>query len=233
MIRAIVRKELRETWVFVFLATVAYLTLLNRLMGNWSRLLCWTFGWLPGIRGCAPSPAFDFPFIVTGFERVYGFIGCVLAVALGFRQSAWEPSHGTSHYLLHLPLRRNTIFLTKLFAGIGLLMACTFLPIVIYAGWTAYPGTHHAPFELSMLRPTLEVWLILPLAYLGAFASGIRPARWYGTRLLPLAAVLVPVIILQSVHSVPHAWLIGPPLLCLIAAAFIANILLEARIRDF
>ena len=35
-----------------------------------------------------------------------------------------------------------------------------------------------------MTGPAFQVWLLMPLAYLGAFASGIRPARWFGSRLL-------------------------------------------------
>ena len=37
-----------------------------------------------------------------------------------------------------------------------------------------------------MTVPAFQIWLLMPLVYLGAFASGIRPARWFGSRLLPL-----------------------------------------------
>ena len=164
------------------------------------------------------------------FLTMLFFIGVALAIALGFRQSAWEPSQGTALYLLHLPLARRTIFLTKLVTGIGLLLACTLLPILIYATWAAMPGTHAGPFEWSMTGPAFRVWLLMPLAYLGAFASGIRPARWFGSRLLPLLSVAVPGILLCSL---PHWWLIGFPLLLLVAAVLVSDILWEAETRDF
>ena len=44
------------------------------------------------------------------------------------------------------------------------------------AGWADWPGTHPAPFEWSMIGPALRLWLLMPVVYLGAFASGIRPA---------------------------------------------------------
>ena len=75
------------------------------------------------------------------------FIGAALAITLGFRQSAWEPSQGTALYLLHLPLARRTIFLTKLATGIGLLLACTLLPILIYA--TGPPCRERIPARSS------------------------------------------------------------------------------------
>ena len=89
----------------------------------------------------------DVPFVEDNFLTMYLFIGVALAIALGFRQSAWEPSQGTALYLLHLPLARRTIFVTKLVTGIGLLLVCTLLPILIYATWAAMPGTHPGPFE--------------------------------------------------------------------------------------
>ena len=128
----------------------------------------------------------DIPFVQENFLIMLFFIGVALAITLGFRQSAWEPSQGTALYLLHLPLARHAIFLTKLSTGIGILLVCTLLPILIYGTWAAMPGTHAGPFEWSMTGPAFQVWLLMPLAYLGAFASGIRPARWFGSRLLPL-----------------------------------------------
>ncbi len=149
---------------------------------------------------------------------------------LGFRQSAWEPSQGTALYLLHLPLTRRSLFLSKLLTGIGLLLACTLLPILIYAAWAALPGMHAGPFEWSMAWPAFQVWLFMPVVYLGAFASGIRPARWYGSRLLPLVAVAPA----GSLIIAPMPWwLIVAPLVLLMALALISDILCEAATRDF
>ena len=111
-----------------------------------------------------------------------------------------------------------------------MLLAVTLLPILIYAAWAAAPGTHPGPFEWSMTMPALEVWLLMPLVYLGAFASGIRPARWFGSRLLPLVSVAVPAVVLLNL---PHWWLIAFPLLLLVAAMLVSDILWEVETRDF
>jgi hypothetical protein len=68
----------------------------------------------------------------------------------------------------------------------------------------------------------------MPVIDLGAFASGIRPARWIGSRLLPLLAGVVP-----AVYVYNTSWLAGLPILGLLSAAFISDILLEAATRDF
>ena len=172
----------------------------------------------------------DVPFVQDDFVTIYLFIGAALAIALGFRQSAWEPSQGTALYLLHLPLARRTIFLTKLVTGIGLLLVCTLMPVLIYATWAAMPGTHPGPFEWTMTGPAFRVWVLMPLVYLGAFASGIRPARWFGSRLLLLVAVALPATL---AYAFPHWWLIGFPLLLLVAAVLLSDILWVAETRDF
>jgi len=172
----------------------------------------------------------DVPFVQGNFLTILFFVGATLAITLGFRQSAWEPSQGTALYLLHLPLARRTIFLAKLLTGAGLLLVCTLLPILLYATWAAMPGTHPGPFEWSMTGPAFQLWLLMPLVYLGAFASGIRPARWFGSRLLPLLSVAFTGYLLALVAQ---WWPIAVPLLLLAAAAFVSDILWEAETRDF
>jgi hypothetical protein len=223
VIRALVTKELRETWAYAALALALSLAFVCRQTGFWSRSLLWLLDWVPGLAERALLP-----FIQSGFGGNLGLIGFVLALTLGFRQSCWEPSRGTTLYLLHLPVRRNTYFVTKLSTGMGLLLGCMSLPILVYAGWAAWPGTHPAPFEWTMIGLAVRVWLLMPLLYLGAFASGIRPARWVGSRLLPLVAVAVPAVVIYNTSWLPALAAWG-----LLSAAFVSNILFEAATRDF
>jgi ABC-type transport system involved in multi-copper enzyme maturation permease subunit len=226
MVMAIVGKEPRETRPFAALALGVYLLYMSKLTGTLSPLLTPLMRWVPGMN----AEVAEVPFVQETFFTVHLFIGLVLAIALGFRQSAWEPSQGTAQFLLHLPLARRTIFVAKLSTGIGVLLACTLVPIVVYATWAATPGTHPGPFEWMMTGPSFRVWLILPLVYLGAFASGLRPARWFGSRLLPLVAVGVPATI---AFSLPFWWLIGLPLSVLAGVVLVSEVLREAETRDF
>ena len=228
MFRAIALKELRETWSFAVLAGALLAGLFCNQIGKWSPLLSYFLGWIPGLKPCAcPSV---FPFLYDSFQTPYTFVAAALAIALGLRQSAWEPSQGTSHYLLHLPLSRSNIFLSKLAVGGGLLLGCTLLPLVAYGAWASTLGTHPAPFEWSMTLPVFRIWLTMPLVYLGAFLTGIRPARWYGSRLLPLVAVGPCAFLLQYV---PDWWLLGLPLAVMMDTSLTSVILLEASSRDY
>ena len=220
MIRALVTKELRETSAYAGLALVLSLAYVCRQIGLWNLVLrVWS-------RDSPTGPFSPSSRWVLG--QTFGLIGFALALTLGFRQSCWDFRHGTTLYLLHLPVRRRTYFLTKLSTGIGLLLASMSLPMLLYAGWAAWPGSHPAPFEWSMIGPALRLWLLMPMIYLGAFASGIRPGagsahgscRCSRSRFLPSG-------------STRHSWLAGLPVLGLVSAAFISDILLEVATRDF
>ncbi len=226
MILAIVKKELRETWGIAALALGVYLIYVDKLTVRGVARHFSFFGALPEVR----NRLNDIPFIGENFLGMYVLIGFGLAIALGLRQSAWEPSQGTSLYLLHLPLGRRTLFLAKFATGISLLLACMLVPTLLYGLWAAAPGTHATPFEWSMTGQAFRVWSVMPLTYLGAFASGIRPARWFGTRLLPLPAVLLPAVI---AFAVPAWWWVGAPVIAITTLVLISNILLVAETRDY
>src|SRR5262245_51968210 len=100
---ALARKELREVFGIAAAALAAYLALVVSLMG--ARV----FDWVPGM----PRGTREVPFS-GGFLAFFTLVSVVFAVALGFRQSAWESARGTYLFLLHHPLRRETVFLTKL-----------------------------------------------------------------------------------------------------------------------
>jgi hypothetical protein len=217
---ALARKELREIFGITAAALGCYLALVVNAMG------AKVFDWVPGM----PAGTQEVPFTGGGFTTFFTFISVIFAVALGFRQSAWESAKGTYLFLLHRPLQRGTIFLTKLATGAGVLLIGASLPVVAYAAWAAVPGHHAGPFEWSMTGPTWRMTFLLPLLYLGAFLSGLRPGRWFGTRLLPLIAALVAFVLLDMMS---WWWLAGLPLSLVLYGMVAANVCYVAHNRDY
>jgi hypothetical protein len=104
------------------------------------------------------------------------------------------------------------------------------LPILIYALWAASPGTHASPFFWSMTTGIWMFWSRLPLIYLGAFLSGLRPGRWMGSRGLPLAASLLAFLTVFAFGTWPWTTLfVG----LLMEAWFVLTIFFVAASRDF
>src|SRR5262249_34830760 len=147
----------------------------------------------------------------------------------GFRQSATESARGTYLFLLHRPIGRDVIFLIKLATGAGVLLLCASLPIVLYAAWAAVPGHHASPFAWSMTAPASQLALLMPVLYLGGCLSGVGPARWFGTRLLPLIAAVISIV---GLTQLPW-WLPSLPLVVVLYGLLAANICFVGRVRDY
>jgi ABC-type transport system involved in multi-copper enzyme maturation permease subunit len=214
MLKALVLKESRELMPLVALAIVAELLF-----------------FLPaGLIPIAAENTDSIPFVSTWLQTWLLIIGGMTAVAMGFWQTSGELARGTLLFLLHRPVDRSTIFAIKLLVGISVTLLIAGVPIFAFALWAAAPGTHASPFFWSMTTTTWLIWFRLPLFYLGAFLSGLRPGRWFGSRALPLAAAL-PLFILLAVTS---QWPAVTLLLTLaIEACYLWVIFFIASTRDY
>jgi hypothetical protein len=217
--RALVRKELREVFGIAAVALGCYLALAANLMG------AKVFDWVPGM----PHGTSSVPFAGGEFTFFFDLVSVVFAVALGFRQSAWESAQGTYLFLLHRPVGRGNVFVVKLATGAGVFLACAFAPIALYGWWAATPGTHPGPFEWSMAGTAARWALLVPLLYFGAFLSGLRPARWLGTRLLPMVASSLFLVVLWNLPW----WVAGLPLAAALYALLGVGICHVAQVRDY
>jgi hypothetical protein len=181
MYKAIIFKELRETAWIALLAAGAFAVSILGLIGY-------------GLLSMSNERPATVPFADGRFVDQLGIIAAVFAIVLGWRQAAWESLRGTSVFLLHRPIARGMIFAIKLAVGLGLLLTTTGLAVLAYAAWAARPGTHASPFYWSMTIDSWLMWLGMTAVYLGAFTAGIRPGRYFGSRLFPLVAALLPIM---------------------------------------
>ncbi len=100
--------------------------------------------------------------------------------------------------------RAGALFGTKLATGAAMFLAATGLPLAFYALWAARHGTHASPFYWSMTATSWLSWLAMTTVYAAAFLTGLRDARWIGSRLFPLVSVVLPLIIITET-----SWTIG------------------------
>jgi len=217
MIRALAAKELRETSLVVLAALVVYAYFATSAMG---------FALLPFLG----RDIGVIPFVGGIFPGAFIVVSAGLAIALGFRQSAWESMQGTFPLLLHRPAPWWQLIGTKLAVGLVLVLACAVLPVLMYAWWAATPGTHAGPFEWSMTYPTWKVCISMTAVYLGAFLSGIRPAHWLWSRLWPLAGAGVLIFLIQYL---PYWTLLGLGAVVLLDGVLVVAILFLAGSRDY
>jgi hypothetical protein len=219
MTSALMRKELRECagLAALGLAGLAWLAL--------SAIGISPFGFLfSQARGGAGT----IPFIDDSFTLNFALAAGALVIALGFKQALSDQAGSAHLFLLHRPVKRQTIFLTKVLVGLALYFFLAALPILVYSLWAASAGTHASPFAWSMTTQAWITWLALHLVYLGAFLSGIRPAAWTGTRVMPLAASCA---LAGLAIATPVA--LGLVIMLSASAVFVMLILYVTETRDF
>ena len=170
------------------------------------------------------------PFVSDQTSLLFFYASGGIALALALWQTMLESTRGTFQFLLHRPLERRAIFGTKLAVGGAACLFVAALPVLCYSLWAATPGTHASPFQWSMTAWAWQMCLQMPLVYLGAFLSGLRPGHWFGTRFLPLAASVSALTALQLISAWPWAILLA----CVAAeAGFVLVILSVGKSRDF
>ena len=218
MTRALIVKELRESALLIALAALAAGFLLAAL---WRWPIAASFHLTGG--------DLDVPFLRDGAPVFVAVVGCGLAALLGLKQSAWEELTKNYYYLFHRPVSRERVLIVKLLVGLTAVMGMTAGMIVLHGLWAARPGHLATPFYWSMTSETWRGWTVLPIVYLGAFLSGIRPARWYGSRLFPLVGAFVPAFILGML---PWFWITLPGSV-LLSLMLVVCILHTARVRDY
>lgn len=229
MVWAMVAKELKETaWIWLLAAAALVVFALDAmripLLPEFARSLV-----LQGHYG-----DIRIPFLGGHVASGIGWISGILGVALGIWQSFGESWRGTYPVLLHLPMPRRTIFAIKLTVGLALVWGLPVIALLVIAWWASTPGTHASPFEWGMTMPAWNTWFAMPIVYLGAFATGLLPARWFGTRLFPLltaAGVTAFLLLASEAGSLSSAVLFGGVLAA--AAVYLVVIDHLAETRDY
>lgn len=176
------------------------------------------------------QPTNAIPFATDSVSHLFFFVAGAAAVGLGLWQTMLESSRGTFQFLLHRPIRRETILASKLVVGVLLCLAIAAIPTLLFALWAATPDTHASPFEWSMTSWAWQLCLQMTLIYLGAFLSGLRPGKWFGSRFLPLAASSATVFFLSMLGVQAP---IAVPLCVLLDICLFVVILDVAASRDF
>ncbi len=129
--------------------------------------------------------------IWSGENLVLTITTPLIGLALGLLQILPELRRDQWAFLVHRPASRTTLFFGKVLPGVCLYLLATILPLLGLAAWAASPSHVPAPFDF---RFTLAGWAAilsgLPFYFAGLLVA-LRPARWYGSRTLPLLTALL------------------------------------------
>lgn len=143
----------------------------------------------------------------------------LVGLLLGLLQILPELRRDQWAFLVHRPASRTTLFWGKVLPGVFLYLLATTLPLLVLIAWDTLPGRQAAPFDG---RFTLGAWAAilagLPF-YFAGLTTALRPARWYGSRALPVFAALLAPLAVGAVTELWQALLVCLPLTAVLLAA--------------
>lgn len=223
---ALLRKELTET-VPLGLCALAFLLTwvgLETQLGIFSMLPFWS--WF----GVHLREINSIPFLDTRMHTPLAIAAGVLVAVLSCRQVFFEEQSREYGFLLPLPVKRSTLFLTKMLVGMVVYFIALLIPVLVYGLWAATPGNHPSPFFWSMTWLPIKLIIALTILYFGWVLVWLRPVKWYGTRFLPLLTAIALTFMLGELMD----WLWWGVFLVLLTNALLAvSILWVAETRDY
>src|SRR5262245_37601158 len=172
-ISALILKELRSLSRFIALAVLADAWLLNEMTGS-------RFGGTRLVSGLV--------LVRTDWLVSFGFLAAGIASVFGLAMSLDDGLRGTWPFALFRPVSRHAYFGVKLAVGGMLTLLLAALPVAGYSVWAVQSETL---WRWVLLQPAIEACGWSVVIFLGAFLSGIRPSKWWWSRLWPLGATLV------------------------------------------
>jgi hypothetical protein len=141
------------------------------------------------------------------------------ALALGLLQIV--PELGRDHwaFLIHRPASPRAIFLGKAAAGLGLYLAATLIPLAVVSIWFSIPGNFAGPFDASLALPGIAAIVAGVPFYFAAVLVAFRPARWWGSRLLPIVTAVCGAAASAAAPEFADAIAFGATLTCVMGFA--------------
>jgi hypothetical protein len=119
------------------------------------------------------------------------FGSAVIGSALGLLQTLPEKRHPDHWaFLIHRPVSPRVIFCGKIYAGISLYLTATVIPFTFLAYYASLKGSISAPFDWQMSLPGYADVLTGIVFYFAGLLTGMREARWFGSKAWGIAAAL-------------------------------------------
>ncbi len=122
------------------------------------------------------------PLLARGLFALAAFFCSIFGIVLGWLQIRAEKHPDLRGFLIHRPMTRTTILLGKIAAGLCLYALGAGLPLLGFIVFVWTPGHAAAPFEWAMTLPVAIAFFLGIVFYFAGMLTGLRQARWYGSR---------------------------------------------------
>jgi hypothetical protein len=131
------------------------------------------------------------PLLAVSLLTEAAFFCAIFGAGLGWLQTRNEAHRDLWAFLIHRPVTRTDIFLSKTIAGLCLYIFAAGLPLAILIAVVRTPGHVAAPFEWAMVLPSVSIFLTGVAFYFAGLLTGLRQARWFASRCFGLGLAIV------------------------------------------
>ncbi len=125
----------------------------------------------------------------------------LFAILLGALQSIFDLGDKQRGFLFHRSVSKNEVLYGKVIAGALLYSLACAIPLTCLALWFAWMGLEYLPVRPAQVIPSLLMCVACFSLHPATLVCIDRPARWFGTKLLPLIAVATPLLILSELFN--------------------------------
>ena len=155
----------------------------------------------------------------SSFAGEVTLVCATVALGCGLWQVLPETRPGSWAFLRHRPVSATRLFFGKLGAALLIYLLVVGVPLAGVIWWAATPGHFFGPWLWQMALPSVLDVLCGTVYVLAGMLIGLRDARWFGSRLLPVGLAVA-----CSVMTVAAPW----PWLALLGIAVAWLVLLPA-----
>ncbi len=155
-------------------------------LGRWLPLAWLGFGY--AVFGALSTLETDYVYFIT--SQLAGNVATaalLLAVAIGLLQSIPDERNASRMYLMHRGVTAGQVFLSKVLVGILFYALTCLVPLALAAWWLDVLGPEYATTSAIQVWPAIVCVMTAFAAYPTMMIMVYRPARWLGTRALPVA----------------------------------------------
>ena len=137
----------------------------------------------------------------SSFAGEVTLICAAVGLACGLWQVLPETRPGSWAFLRHRPVSTTRLFFGKLGAALLIYLLVVGVPLAGVIWWAATPGHFFGPWLWQMAVPSVLDLLCGTVYVLAGMLIGLREARWFGSRLLPVGLAVA-----CSVMTVAAPW---------------------------
>lgn len=180
------------------------------LWKEWRELIRWAplplIAFSLAIYSILPGPGIRYNNFISELSVAVAMTGAVTAILMALLQTLPESRSDSRGLLLSRPVSRKQIFAAKTIVAATIYGLCLGIPLLYTTFWVMMVAPETRPMQPVQVLAGLIVGVSCFACHPATCWMVSRPARWVGTRTLPLVAAIVPMVFSFAAVESSRTW---------------------------